>query len=192
MGGTQPQQTSLKAFKLRIELEEVRPKVWRRILVPIEISLSALHVVLLFSMGWEGGHMHEFEIGGTRYGENDPLEGLIPGTKDEENVSFKRALGNHKSFTYVYDFGDNWRHLVTLEGEVALKERLWPGECLEGENACPPEDVGGAQGYADFLKAIGDASHPEHEEMKQWVGREFDAKAFDAVETTWLLQHPEG
>lgn len=54
--------------------------------------------------------------------------------------------------------------------------------CLVGEGACPPEDVGGAPGYAEFLQAIADPEHPEHGDMRAWIGRPFDPNAFDVQE----------
>ena len=54
-------------------------------------------------------------------------------------------------------------------------------QCLAGENACPPEDVGGAYTYFDFVAAIRDSTHPEHNSNLQWVGGPFDPSAFDSV-----------
>lgn len=54
--------------------------------------------------------------------------------------------------------------------------------CLAGAGACPPEDIGGATGYADFFQAIADPAHQGHVEMTEWIGRLFDADAFDVQE----------
>ena len=51
--------------------------------------------------------------------------------------------------------------------------------CLTGANAAPPEDVGGAPGYADFLEAILDPDHPEHHAMRAWCGEDFEPGHFD-------------
>jgi hypothetical protein len=50
--------------------------------------------------------------------------------------------------------------------------------CLAGERQCPPEDCGGPRGYADFLKAINDPKHPEHERMLEWSGGDFNPELF--------------
>ncbi|HEY1394316.1 MAG TPA: plasmid pRiA4b ORF-3 family protein, partial [Methylibium sp.] len=55
------------AYQLYVELDWVRPKVWRRLLVPVTIELPLLHVMLLWGMGWEGGHLHEFVFGPDHY-----------------------------------------------------------------------------------------------------------------------------
>ncbi|WP_232436218.1 plasmid pRiA4b ORF-3 family protein [Burkholderia ubonensis] len=84
--------------------------IWRRIIVPGSIRLGKLHVVLLLAMGWEGGHLHEFVFGETNYGEPDdsgfPSD---PPMLNEARVTLAKALGALKSFTYIYDYGDNWR-----------------------------------------------------------------------------------
>ena len=59
--------------------------------------------------------------------------------------------------------------------------------CLAGAGACPPEDVGGTPGYADFLQAISDPEHPEHDDMTAWIGRPFDPSAFNVQEAQDLL-----
>jgi len=52
-------------------------------------------------------------------------------------------------------------------------------KCLEGERACPPEDVGSSSGYMDYLEAMRDPSHPDHEQMVEWRGPSFDPELFD-------------
>ena len=60
--------------------------------------------------------------------------------------------------------------------------------CLVGENACPPEDVGGPYGYADYLEANNDMNHPDHHEMIEWRGEDFDPATFDLEETNEILK----
>ncbi len=75
-------------------------------------------------------------------------------------------------------FGDNWEHDVVVERILADAE-VTDARCLEGERACPPGDVGGPPGYMDYLVAIRDPSHPEHDEMVEWRGPSFDPERFD-------------
>jgi hypothetical protein len=51
--------------------------------------------------------------------------------------------------------------------------------CVKGKRACPPEDVGGVWGYENFLEAIRDPDHEEHDMYLEWIGDEFDPEAFD-------------
>ena len=59
--------------------------------------------------------------------------------------------------------------------------------CLEGSRACPPEDVGGVWGYAEFLHAIADPKHERHGELLEWIGGEFDPEEFDAKAATMAM-----
>lgn len=94
-----------QAYQLLVELEWVQPKVWRRLLVPITIDLPLLHATLLFGMGWQGGHLHEFVIGRDNYGLMDMAD--LDHIRDEEGVTLRDALGAKKTFTYVYDLDSN-------------------------------------------------------------------------------------
>lgn len=175
-----------QAYQLYVELEGVRPKVWRRFLVPTAIELPRLHTTLLLGTGWHGGHLHEFVFGGDNYGRKEP-ELDMPEVMDEEHVTLRDALGARKSFVYVYDFGDNWRHKVKVEKIVSLDTPILKCVCLGGENACPPEDAGGAPGYEHFLAAMADPNDPEHDDLKAWAGGAFDPAAFDLAEVNQRL-----
>jgi hypothetical protein len=166
--------------QLRVELQHVKPAIWRRLLVPAPITLARLHQVLQIAMGWTDSHLHEFEIGGTRYGIPDPDWPDSPPVTPENRVTLAQALAPAvKHFTYVYDFGDDWEHKVRVEA-ILDNELAAPAPiCTEGANRCPPEDVGGVSGYLDFLQAINDPAHEEHADMLAWGGRDFDPTAFD-------------
>jgi hypothetical protein len=166
-------------YQLRIELLHIQPPIWRRILVPASIKLPKLHFVLLCAMGWNGGHLHEFAFGGTRYGEQDPDFMDDPSMRDQADAALNKALGTLKSFTYVYDFGDDWQHRVKVEKILPPSTESRLPLCVAGSNACPPEDVGGPPGYAQFLEAINDPSHEDHQEMLEWWGGRYDAEEFD-------------
>lgn len=180
---------STLAYQLCVELEWVQPKVWRRFLVPITIELPLLHATLLFGMGWLGGHIHEFVIGRNNYGPADMAD--LDHIVDEEGVTLRDALGAKKSFTYVYDYGDDWRHKVKVEKIVALDAPIDTGVCIGGENACPPEDVGGPPGYEEFLAALADPKHPEHRDLKEWIGGSFDPVAFSVDDVNVRLSTSE-
>jgi hypothetical protein len=173
-------------YQLRIELLGIKPVIWRRLLVPGAIKLHRLHAILLWTMGWAGGHLHEFMIGDEHYGQPDPDFDMGPPLQREDRVTLAAALGARKSFLYLYDFGDGWEHRVTVEKVLPPTPGLQLPQCLGGANACPPEDVGGPPGYADFLQAIGDPAHEEHEAMLKWCGGAFDPTAFhvDDVNST--------
>jgi hypothetical protein len=175
------------ALELYVELHNSQPRVHRTLLVPETITLFKLHVILKWAMGWTGGHLHEFIINHRNYGEIDPdypHDDLL----DEQRVRLDRALGSARNFRYIYDYGDAWDHRIKIKNKLLLAEKLKTPMCLDGANACPPEDVGGVYGYRDFLEIINDPNHEEHEALLTWCGGHFDATAFDLTAVNQLLQ----
>jgi hypothetical protein len=175
-----------EVFQFKVTLAGSEPAIWRRIQVPGG-TLHQLHDHLQLAMGWTNSHLHQFWIGEDRLG--DPK--LLGGGWDDDDIKDSKKLtldallpkDGEFCFVYEYDFGDGWEHVVEFEGHFP---RL-PGEkyprCLEGERACPPEDIGGIGGYEDYLEAIADPEHEQHEEMIEWNGP-FDPEAFDVRKTT--------
>jgi hypothetical protein len=168
-------------WQLRIELLDVQPLVWRRLLVPADITLPKLDRVIQTALGWTNSHLHEFVINGTHYAVLDPEWVDDLPHVDERRVVLHDALGRGtRCFDYVYDFGDDWHHLVLVEDLYPDRPKSVSSvRCIGGENACPPEDVGGASGYAEFLAAIADPRHEEHQNYLTWVGGSFDPTRFD-------------
>lgn len=68
---------------------------------------------------------------------------------------------------------------MLIEEVGTAAEDTRPLLCLAGANACPPDDVGGPDGYGDFLKAIANPKHKEHRHYLQWCGGAFDPGGFD-------------
>jgi hypothetical protein len=167
-----------RIFQLKIQLREVRPPVWRRVLVPGEMTLADLHTVVQIAMGWTDSHLHEFDIDGARYGLPVPDWGLDE-VADESRVKLFRVAREGSRLRYAYDFGDGWEHDVVVEKVLSLQPGTRYPCCIGGRRACPPEDVGGPWGYQDFLAAVADTEHDEHEQWIEWVGGGFDSDAFD-------------
>ena len=172
------------AVELRVSIERIEPQIWRRLIVPSNFNLRDLHLVLQAAFGWTNAHLHEFEIGGLRFGdadianaENGPDDARAFDEMDVRLRDFTREPGT--IFRYVYDMGDNWEHTVFLEKHVAIEPVPKNARCLEGARARPPEDVGGPSGYQEFLEAVLDRSHEEHRAMKRWAGGHFDPEWFD-------------
>ena len=174
---------------LRIELLDVAPLVWRRVLVSNQWALASLHGYLQWVMGWTDSHAHEFEIGGGIVAPDWWIHEAAFDTdtrhyRDERRVSVAAVvseLGGSGEFEYRYDMGDGWQHRLMIESppRVAETQGLSLPVCLAGENACPPEDVGGPDGYALFLEILADREHEQHHDMVRWIGGVFDPKGFD-------------
>lgn len=170
-----------QTFHLRITLLGVQPPIWRRVAVAANTSLPRLHRVLQAAMGWEDYHLHLFRVGRDHYGVPDPE--FDDKTLDERTKRLRDLVHSYgDAFMYDYDFGDGWRHLVELEFVMERKEGELVPRCIEGERACPPEDVGGIRGYEEFLRVIRDPHDEEHERMLEWAGERFDPERFDLEE----------
>lgn len=175
-------------IRLHVSLEDLAPAIWRRVIVPDSITLPRLHRVLQVAMGWEDYHLHEFDFGGARYGipDDDHLDAGLRGEKGMVVGDIVRTTGIDR-FTYIYDYGDDWRHRVVVEAvEPNSAGFRWP-RCTDGANRCPPEDVGGTGGYLEFLQALRDPTHALHRDMAAWGGP-FDPTAFDSSVRDAMLQ----
>jgi pRiA4b ORF-3-like protein len=173
-------------YLLRVSLVGSEPDIWRRFVVPAEITLDRLHDVIQVVMGWTDSHLHQFEIGKKVYTENPEFK--EDGLDENGRVLVDLIKQKGRTFGYEYDFGDGWKHKVTIEDSrhpqpMFLVEA--PVSCLDGANACPPEDVGGIDGYYNFCKALQDPKHKEHQQYKEWVtgipngGANFNSERFD-------------
>lgn len=175
-------------YQLKVTLKNSKPPIWRRIQVSADTLLSKLHWILQEAMGWTNSHLHQFKVGRTYYGEPMPEEDLE--IEDERKLTLQQAVpGVKKKFVYEYDFGDNWEHELLVEKALEPEAGVRYPFCLDGRRACPPEDCGGVWGYEEFLEAIRDPKHPEHDSMLEWVGGEFDADGFDLDAVNQALKH---
>lgn len=171
----QPVKDSKMAFRILITLRGSKPRIWRRVLVPPSFSLLKVHQVIQAAMGWQECHLHEFIVGREHFGEPHPEYEME--MQDHARIRLEQALPQTgASMIYVYDFGDGWQHAVKLEAVVTTDDPL--PVCLGGANACPPEDSGALFGYYDKLKIMADHKHPDHADIKAWMGP-FDPAAFD-------------
>ncbi len=173
-------------FQFKITLLEIDPPIWRRVQVA-DCTLDLLHEYIQAAFGWENCHLHEFHIDGVRYGprEHDDLDFDME-TEDEAEATLSQLLPKSRRkvrWVYEYDFGDGWRHEILFEGYPPRQTGWKYPICTEGARACPPEDCGGPWGYADYLAAVADPEHEQHEEMLGWRGP-FDPEAFDPKAAT--------
>ena len=168
-------------YQLKITLLNCKPPIWRRIVVRADMKLDRLHRVIQTVMGWTDSHLHQFVMGSVYYSQPD----MEWDAQDSKMLNEKRhtvsdlASTVKARFAYEYDFGDNWEHEVLLEKTLPPKADFKHPICLDGANACPPEDCGGSIGYAEFVDAMADPEHEEHEQMKEWVGGSWDATHFN-------------
>ncbi len=174
--------TPAPVYQLKVALRGAKPPIWRRIQVPGEATLLQLHQIIQACMDWEDIHLHQFLIDRTPYSipdSDDSWQTRKP--KDEAKFTLHdldRKIQPH--FDYIYDFGDNWVHRISVE------KILPPGEgkpypvLLTGRRAGPPEDIGGIHHYMHILKVISAPGSEEHEEIANWLNFDFfDPAQFD-------------
>jgi hypothetical protein len=114
-------------LQLCVSLEDIEPRIWRRIQVPESFTLKQLHRVIQTVMGWQDSHLHEFTLSGKRYGESNPEDG--ENVIDERTIRLRDLpLSIGVSIGYEYDSGDSWQHQVVLEKTLAPE----PGDYLSG------------------------------------------------------------
>jgi hypothetical protein len=173
-----------RALQVKVTLEGIEPPIWRRVAIPASNTLDRFHAILQAALGWTNSHLHVFEVEGERIGIPYELESLY-----ETFTRSSRIIGvgdlvdrGVRRFTYEYDFGDGWLHTVEIEDVHSMERHGRLPRCLAGARACPPEDCGGAGGYERMLEILFDPRHEEFEEMRRWVGPDFEPDRFDLQE----------
>ena len=184
-----PRKGSTK-YVLRITLVGFSPRVWREVAVPSTIKLTSLAYVIILAMGWEESHLSMFKKWRKEY--HVYMDGADMYDYPIENASdyaLYDLLSKGEEMTFVYDFGDSWRHTVKvldcLEYDKDEKQYI---RLLDGKNACPPNDVGGIHGYKEMLRIL--KEEPDDEEAKEyytWLGSKWDEKFFPAIDTAIAL-----
>ena len=175
--------------RIRIQLQDLEPKIWRRVDVPLSSTLEALHHIIQASFCWQDYHLYEFVVGQRVYG--------VPMDEDafSDRKTYKASAIRLKTlvergvdrFLYVYDLGDDWRHDVTVEAIRDGDEDTDYPAFVDGARRCPPEDVGGTPGFMEFLEAMLDTSHEEHARMMEWYGGVFDPEDIDEQDIRQVL-----
>jgi hypothetical protein len=165
-------------YRLRVELDDITPMIWRELWVEGEMTLGQLHHILQATMGWTDAHLHGFKIGDVRYG-NPHEEDDLP-IIDERRLRLRDLLEPGLEFTYVYDFGDHWVHTVRVELAEPQEEPYGAASVVAGARACPPEDCGGVPGYQAFLdqRRVRRQSK-EVQAFLEWAGEDFDPDLYD-------------
>lgn len=137
-------------------------------------------------MGWEGRYLYTFVIGSMHYGEHQEYSFEVQSDTATKlyQVSSKPGL----TFNYIYDLNHRWEHALTLEAIQPSNMRIPYPICLAGERAVPPEDCHTLGGYSDFLEAIMNPCHENHDTAKRIAGGPFHPENFDLKEINERLK----
>jgi hypothetical protein len=182
--------TNSAIYQIKISLQHTHIPIWRRILVEANTGLDEFHEIIQIAMGWEDEHLHQFIVNDTYYGIADPEFDMD--VEDEMDHCIADVLKEESEvIVYEYDLGEGWYHDIVLEKMVAeVPNQIYP-YCMDGENACPPEDIGGIYGYMRFLEVMHDPKHPEHEHFMSLLdGIPWDEHEFDKDEVNEIFANP--
>lgn len=184
-------------LRLRVDLDDTKPPVWRRIEVSGETRLDTFHRLLQAAMGWSDAHLHQFRQGTRRDSPEflsafDVTEGASGIAETDVQLSqVLREPGD--KLGYTYDFGDDWEH--TIKVEAVLPEPPPLPRCTKGRRACPPEDVGGVDAYEELSAWIRDGAPEDYEAytfepeiIQEWLEPNWHPDTFDEQESTRAMQ----
>ena len=176
-----------RVCKFKITLNDIKPPIWRRILVPENYTFWDLHVAIQDAMGWDDYHLFLFHV--RKKGSKNFIEIGIPDQdRFEDDIEilpcWNEPISDHFQESgdvciYDYDFGDCWEHKVLFEGFLTRETGQKYPQLIAGKRACPPEDCGGVPGYENLLNIISNPNHEEFVEMILWLGKKFDPDEFD-------------
>ena len=172
-------------YQFKITLKESNPAIWRRIQVR-DCTLDQLHEHIQSAMGWFNCHLHQFDIKKELFADPELFDGEFEGVDSTRTMVSDVVPKTSKrfAFSYLYDFGDSWEHEILFEGIKPAESGSKYPLCLEGTRACPPEDVGGVWGFQNFMAAIKNPKHEEHESFLEWCGGKFSPDQFDPAKAT--------
>jgi len=176
-------------WRLTIRLAGVMPMVWRTILIRPETKLSMLHCYLQAAIGWRDCHFFSFTIDGKEY--SIPRHESESDTKvyDARRYTLARLFSAIPArFTYLYDFGDEWDHVIEIEGVQEAEFRRQYPICIAGAEPCPPEDCGGPQGYRELRAILNDPRHPRYAECTSWAEAQRYRTRFRPETATWTMR----
>lgn len=145
---------TLPAYQLKVTLLQVKPPVWRRLVLPGQWHLGRVHDAVQIAMGWEDMHLHVFRSGEREIGRPD---GDLMGDLEREQTARLADIvaGVGDRFDYWYDFGDDWIHRLVVEDVLP---HAAAARCTGGRGACPPEDCGGPWRYAEMRHRVDDGT----------------------------------
>jgi hypothetical protein len=161
-------------YQIKVSLRGAKPPIWRRLLVPGDITLNRLHRTILAAFGWHGDHLHAFD---TAYGQFGHADRDL-GHRSDTSVTLEQVAPAIKDkIRYTYDFGDDWEHDILIEKTTPADPAVNVPACIGGRRAAPPDDCGGIWGYQHLIEILADPHHPEHRDRLEWLGLD-DASQF--------------
>lgn len=165
----------LRTLRVSAVLAYTEPPIWRRLELASDLRLEELHRVLQAAFEWEGGHLHQFSNSDRTWDDGSSADlgagpfQATPAPERESKTRLSQVLATvGDRLDYVYDFGDNWEHVLTLEEIVEPVPGAARARVIAAERAAPLEDCGGVPGYEELVTALADPERPEHADLVGW------------------------
>lgn len=168
-------------YLIKVQLKEIEPTIWRRFVVDKNISLDVFEQAMRLGFGWYGSYLGVFESHGVYYvnrthnRQNLRKEKINQPTRNCRDFHLDDILNtNNPSIDYIYDFNkDKWEHFILLENENYQSDPTpYSVHCIDGENNCPIENIGGVKNYQDFLQVIQNPQHPDFNQAYKWLDKQ--------------------
>ncbi|MEO5572800.1 MAG: plasmid pRiA4b ORF-3 family protein [Bacteroidia bacterium] len=168
-----------KILQFKITLKGSNPKIWRRFQVEDSFMFYDLHLIIQNVMGWTNSHLYQFIYERNSFIGNPELLDADDIADDKDTVLSAIFDKPKIKMQYDYDFGDGWGHELVVEKILEKNPKQFYPFCLKGEMNCPPDDCGGIYGFYDKIDALKNKKHPDHEDVVEWMGDEYDPESFD-------------
>jgi hypothetical protein len=174
-------------LKLRIKILNIKPEIWREILIENDITFKELHEIFQFLFGWTNSHLYNFDVSGTLF--SIPDQEFESDDLDVKNKITEFLIEKGQRALYTYDFGDNWEHEIEIVDVFKKEKGVRYPKCLDGKRNAPPEDCGGVPGYEDIIDALKSKNKSEHKDLLEWLG-DYDPGKFDIDEINNGILNP--
>ncbi len=183
----------MKAYTFKITLKGSKPPIWRKVIIPADISFKRLHDTIQIAMGWTNSHLYQFQ-----FKDLDLIISNIEGIsiinnannveiKDPNSTKIDKYFTNCDIFTYIYDFNNWWEHKIEPIREI--NDYLFPyPQIIKAKGNCPPENCGGIYGYYDFLSIYKNKNHPEYEKIHKSLNIDTNYIQYDMDKANQLMK----
>jgi hypothetical protein len=169
-------------YRIRVDIDDATPPIWRRLDVRSNLTLDLLHQVLQVAFDWTDSHLHRFSLGGGALDHDSQLF-LCPYDVDnkewDEDDDGLPAAATRLDETltepgevlhYLYDYGDNWQLTLRLEEVLPAETDCLATLIVDGERAAPPEDCGHLVDAESLAEVVPDPALFEPERLNKGFG----------------------